>query len=153
MSKDFDDDFEDNEEFSDEDFEFIEEESEDEESGDEEVGEYIAIPFFSMFATNLPEKFNPNEIFKQDKILLYNPIDKLSPYRTIQTKLFTIETLQDYLVISNTKSLEKSFNLIDSNELTRTMEMNKSIMKSFDPNHLDELDNKNTNKYKNKFKK
>ena len=46
MSKDFDEDFEDYEEFSDEDFEFIEEESEDEESGSEEIGEYIAIPFF-----------------------------------------------------------------------------------------------------------
>lgn len=153
MSKDFDEDFEDYEEFSDEDFEFIEEESEDEESGSEEIGEYIAIPFFSMFATILPDKFNPHDILKQDKILLYNPIDKLSPYRTIKSKLFTIETLQDYLVISNTKSLEKSFNLVDSYELTRTMDLNKSLMKSFDPNHLDDLDNKNTNKYKNKFKK
>ncbi len=84
-------------EFSEEDF--ISEEEMEEEVG--AVGEAFAFPFSSIFVNKLPEKFNPNNLFREKELTLYNPNDKVQPYSKISPELLTFDMLKDNFIVKH----------------------------------------------------
>jgi hypothetical protein len=114
-------------EFDEDDFDFVEEDDSDTE---EEVGEYIALPFFSMHCSQIPSKFNPVNIMEKDDVLLFNPLDSITPYRRIKSEGLSLVLLTENLIVTR-ESLKDNYNISNKNEINKTMMKNKEIIKGF----------------------
>jgi hypothetical protein len=168
----------DEEEFDfDEDFEVINEDDSDDDSDDdlvenEKIYEEFAVPFFSVYAKKLPDKYNPNKLFTRESILLFNPFDKVEPFKNVNPKGINLDMLSNYLIFDSRpisivdefgeitkykKILTDSKNFICSlQEAIASSEDNLSINNSYDNDNDNEYDkkvqkNKFNQKSKNKY--
>jgi hypothetical protein len=115
-------------EFDEDDFDFVEEDDSDGEI--DEVGEYIALPFFSMHCSQMPSKFNPVNIMEKDEVLLFNPLDSITPYRRIKSEGLSLVILTENLIVTR-ESLKDNYNISNKNEIDKIMIKNKSIVSGF----------------------
>jgi hypothetical protein len=109
-------------ELEDGDFEFVDDDSDDGAIDDGANTDYEAMPFFSMYATMLPEKNNPNSIMDNDEILLYNPFEESNQYRKVKTKTLKIEMLSNRFLVKN-KQLSDNLDFFDRGKIENNMKI------------------------------
>ncbi len=135
-----------------------EEDSEDELDGlfeEEKEYEEFAVPFFSVHAKKLPAKYNPNELAKKSSILLYNPFDKVDPFKKMNPKGINLEVLSNYLIIDKKPlSLSDDFAKISNYKkmIVGGRSFIESIKEVIDKNNKLKLENDFNNNYENKEK-
>lgn len=142
---------------------FENEDSEDEESDDELDGlfeddkeyEEFAVPFFSVHAKKLPSKYNPNEISKKSSVLLYNPFDKVDPFKKMNPKGINLDVLSNYLILDK-KPLSLSDDFSKISNYKKMIVGGKSFIESIklviDKSNKLKIENEFNNNYENKEK-
>lgn len=157
--------------FDEDDFENINDDETDNDSSDSEneseserIYEEFSVPFFSVYAKKLPDKYNPNELYNRESVLLFNPFDKVEPFKNITPKAINLDMLSNYLIFNSKpisivdefgeitkykKILTESKNFIYSlKEAINSSEEKNSISNSYE--NENEYENK---QQKNNFKK
>jgi hypothetical protein len=106
------------------------------------------MPFFSMHCTKIPDNVNPNKILGRDEILLYNPIDKTSPYKVINPEGLDLNQIKTNFIVTK-KSIKDNHNIENKNEINNILKNNSDLLKTFED--VSEFDNNNSNENKYKY--
>lgn len=146
---------EDIEDILDEGFDFVDDDAEDIDDDRGSINtDYIAYPFYSMYASEIPDNRNPEKILNQKEIILYNPFDNIEPYKTIDPVGLSSKILSEYFIVDKKSGFIHSTNFTESKELARTIKLSKEMISQYDElngeqrnENNKEQENKNKNNY------
>lgn len=146
---DFENEKEENLEYSENDF--IAEDDSDDSAAEDTT---FVLPFNSIYCYQLPEKFNPVSLFKNNKELtLYNPNNRLQPYSKVPTNAINLESLRDNFIVSD-YSYKESASYTSLSAYANILNSFKTIMNNyidFSAPKQPEINNNFKNGNKNKF--
>jgi hypothetical protein len=89
-----------------------------------------AMPFFGIEPSTLEDRYNPKVILQNEKVIVFRPLDKIAPFRTVKPEQLNNEMLKDGFIVSRKKT-EHSYKIQDTKKMSTLIEFNTGFIEKY----------------------